>query len=175
VVPCATGEVTGRDGRAVYSTGTPSPPRTLIDIFECTALTFPAAPALDDGQSTLDYSGLRREVEQFADRLRADGIGAGDRVGVRTASGTADLYVSILAVLAVGAAYVPVDVDDPDERAELVWSQAAVCAVIADNREVRHPTPPGRQADPGGGPGPGVGLGMQAGVSSQRRHCRQQR
>ena len=61
------------------------------------------------------------------------GIGVGDRVGVRISSGTAELYVAILAVLAAGAAYVPVDADDPEERAELVFGEAGVCAVLGDN------------------------------------------
>lgn len=47
-------------------------------------------------------------------------------------SGTVDLYVSILAVLTAGAAYVSVDVDDPDERANTVWTEAGVCAVLTD-------------------------------------------
>ena len=64
------------------------------------------------------------------------GIGGGDRVGIRVCSGTAELYLSILAVLSVGAAYVPVDVDDPDDRAELVWSAAGVCAIVGDGGEL---------------------------------------
>ena len=59
-----------------------------------------------------------RRVRGVATMLRSAGVGAGDRVGVRMSSGTADLYLAILGVLAAGAAYVPVDVDDPDERAE---------------------------------------------------------
>jgi non-ribosomal peptide synthetase component F len=31
-----------------------------------------------------------------------------------------------------GAAYVPVDADEPDERAETVWAEAQVCAVIGE-------------------------------------------
>ena len=50
----------------------------------------------------------------------------GDRVGVRMPSGSCELYVAILAVLAAGAAYVPVDADDPEERARLVFGEAAV-------------------------------------------------
>src|SRR6185503_7774998 len=41
-------------------------------------------------------------------------------------------YVAILATLAAGAAYVPVDADDPDERADLVFTEAAVVAVITE-------------------------------------------
>ena len=54
-------------------------------------------------------------------------------MGIRISSGRAELYLPILAVLSVGAAYVPVDVDDPDERADLVWSTAGVCAVLGDD------------------------------------------
>ena len=126
----------GPAGFAVYRGGPAPRPRTLWDILEATAVDFPRAAALDDGRSVLDYSALLREVRRLRDRLAAAGAGPGDRVGVRVASGTAELYVSILAVLAVGAAYVPVDLDDPDARAELVWSEAAVCAVIGGGGEV---------------------------------------
>lgn len=57
-------------------------------------------------------------------------VGAGDRVGIRLPSGGAELYLAILAVLAVGAAYLPVDADDPDERAEIVWTRADVIGVL---------------------------------------------
>jgi non-ribosomal peptide synthetase-like protein len=121
---------------AVY-TGRPAPrSRTLWDIFEETAAHSPRAAAIDDGRSELDYSDLLSEVRRFGDRLVAAGIGAGDRVGIRVPSGTADLYVSILAVLSIGAAYVPVDMDDPDDRADMVWSEAAVCAVVGRGGDI---------------------------------------
>jgi non-ribosomal peptide synthetase-like protein len=51
-------------------------------------------------------------------------------------SGTNDLYISILAVLAAGAAYVPVDAEDPGERADLVFEQAQVAAVLGADRSL---------------------------------------
>jgi non-ribosomal peptide synthetase-like protein len=105
----------------------------LWQILEATAEAFPHAAAIDDGNSVLDYAGLLQAVRQAGEGLSSMGIGAGDRVGIRVSSGAAELYVSILAVLSVGAAYVPVDVDDPDDRAELVWSAAGACAVITDS------------------------------------------
>ena len=115
---------------AVLPAGTAPPERTLVDILAETTAHHPHAPAIDDGQTVLDYQSLDEQIRDRGRRLRADGIGAGDRVGIRIPSGTADLYVWILAVLALGAAYVPVDAEDPEERAALVWSEAGVCAVI---------------------------------------------
>ena len=117
---------------AVYPSVAAPPPRTLWQILEATAGAFPRAAAIDDGKSVLDYAHLRLWVQQLGGWLSSMGIGAGDRVGIRVSSGAAELYASILGVLSVGAAYVPVDVDDPDDRAELVWSAAGVCAVITD-------------------------------------------
>jgi non-ribosomal peptide synthetase-like protein len=133
---------------AVYSGAPAPPPRTLWQILEATAETFPRAPAIDDGRCVLDYKSLLQEVGRAGDRLASMGIGAGDRVGIRVSSGTAELYLSILAVLSVGAAYVPVDKDDPDDRAELVWSAAGVCAIVSDRGELawREPRPAGNAA-----------------------------
>ncbi|MGW3230010.1 Pls/PosA family non-ribosomal peptide synthetase [Kitasatospora sp. NPDC001095] len=105
-------------------------PRTLVDVLDATVRAHPDDPALDDGRTVLSYRALAAEVERLRRRLAAAGIGPGDRVGVRVPSGTNALYVSILAVLAAGAAYVPVDAEDPDERAELVFGEAAVAAVL---------------------------------------------
>nr|WP_307856739.1 Pls/PosA family non-ribosomal peptide synthetase [Catenulispora pinistramenti] len=55
---------------------------------------------------------------------------------MRVPSGTVDLYIAILGVLTAGAAYVPVDADDPDERARLVFGEAAVRAVIGESLRI---------------------------------------
>ncbi|MFI6534384.1 Pls/PosA family non-ribosomal peptide synthetase [Nonomuraea sp. NPDC050547] len=101
-----------------------------MDILHESAAAHPHAPALDDGVSVLDYSRLTKEVAHLAGSLGEMGIGPGERVGIRVPSGSNDLYVAILAVLTAGAAYVPVDADDPEERAELVFQEADVAAVI---------------------------------------------
>lgn len=110
------------------------PARTLVELFDATAREHPDATALDDGVEPLTYAELRERVDETARHLWAAGVRAGDRVGVRIASGTAALYVSILGVLAAGAAYVPVDADDPEERARLVFGEAKVAGVLTDER-----------------------------------------
>jgi non-ribosomal peptide synthetase-like protein len=108
-------------------------PRTLVDILLETARSHPDEPALDNGAQVLTYAELADAAEEFASELQSRGIGIGDRVGVSLSSGTTDLYVAILGTLTAGAAYVPVDADDPAERARLVFGEAGVVAVIRDN------------------------------------------
>ncbi len=95
-------------------------PRTLVDILYATAARYPDAPAVDDGTVTVTYAQLIRDVEE------SPGCGRGDRVGIRLPSGSYALYRAILATLVAGAAYVPVDADDPEERAALVFREAGV-------------------------------------------------
>lgn len=105
-------------------------PRTLVDIFLDTLATSPDARALDAGGVVLTYEEFHEAAANVAASLAELGIGRGDKVGVRVPSGTADLYVAIMGILLAGAAYVPVDKDDPDERARTVFSEAHVAAII---------------------------------------------
>ncbi|MFJ8281829.1 Pls/PosA family non-ribosomal peptide synthetase [Streptomyces griseoviridis] len=131
-------EIRDRFGDTARFSGRPAAsPRTLVDVLDATVRSHPDEPALDDGTVRLTYRALAAEVEALRGRLAAAGVGLGDRVGVRVPSGTNDLYVAILAVLAAGAAYVPVDAEDPDERAELVFGEARVRGVIGAGHELR--------------------------------------
>ncbi|MBX7448367.1 amino acid adenylation domain-containing protein [Mycolicibacterium sp. 3033] len=113
--------------------------RTLIDILYDTARRHPDATALDDGTVQLTYAELIADVQDSVAWLAARGIGRGDRIGIRMPSGSYALYVAILATLAAGAAYVPVDADDPPERAELVFTEADVVGVITERGLIRGP------------------------------------
>ncbi|MEU0209069.1 Pls/PosA family non-ribosomal peptide synthetase [Streptomyces canus] len=121
---------------ARFSGGPAASPRTLVDVFDASVRSYPDELALDDGTTRLTYRALAVEVERLRRRLAEAGVGLGDRVGIRVPSGTNDLYVAILAALAAGAAYVPVDAEDPDERAELVFGEAEVRAVVGAGHEL---------------------------------------
>ncbi|MEY9863174.1 non-ribosomal peptide synthetase-like protein [Catenulispora sp. GAS73] len=134
---------------AVWPVAQAARARTLVDVLDATVQQHPEAPALEAAGTVLTYRELRGAVATLADTLRGRGVGPGDKVGVRVPSGTLDLYIAILAVIAAGAAYVPVDVDDPDERAEMIWQDAAVCAVIGEGRAIRPgPGTAGRRPGP---------------------------
>ncbi|WP_125263811.1 Pls/PosA family non-ribosomal peptide synthetase [Streptomyces alboflavus] len=139
------------DEPAFFTTESAAAPRTLVDILDATVRAHPDEPALDDGTRQLTYRALAAEVEHLRRGLDAAGVGRGDRVGVRVPSGTNELYVAILAVIAAGAAYVPVDAEDPDERADLVFGEAGVRTVIGAG----HAFTVDKPADvPAGRPGP---------------------
>ena len=118
-------------------------PRTLVDILRATAAANPQSSALADGAGSLSYRELLRAVTASAAKLVEAGVSRGDRVGIRIPSGGRTLYISILAVMFAGASYVPVDADDPDERADLVFGEAKVVGIIgADGLLVRaEPSP----------------------------------
>lgn len=116
-------------------------PRTLADIFRETAAQAADDPAIDTGTDVLTYAELEEAADELADQLNAAGVGRGDKVGIRISSGTTDLYVGILGTLLAGAAYVPVDADDPEERARLVFEEAGVAAIVGNGLDlvVRRP------------------------------------
>ncbi|MER8224430.1 Pls/PosA family non-ribosomal peptide synthetase [Streptomyces sp. NPDC094143] len=137
---------------ARFPGGPAASPRTLVDVFEASVRSYPDEPALDDGTTCLTYRALAADVERLRRRLASAGVGLGDRVGVRVPSGTNELYIAVLAVLAAGAAYVPVDAEDPEERAALVFGEADVRAVVGAGHEI---TAHGTSGTPAARPGVG--------------------
>jgi non-ribosomal peptide synthetase-like protein len=119
-----------RSGRAAS-------PRTLVDVLETTAAAHGGEPAIACGDVVLTYEQLLETAGAVADELAALGVGRGARVGVRVPSGSTDLHVAILGVLVAGAAYVPIDVDDPPERAATVLREAEADAVVTEGLAVR--------------------------------------
>jgi non-ribosomal peptide synthetase-like protein len=120
--------------------------RTLLDVFNTTAVPCAERIAIDADDATLTYAQLAEVTVGLAARLRECGVGPGDRVGIRVASGTSELYTAILGVLKSGAAYVPVDAEDPPARALDVFERASVCAVVGDGLAIEWQSNP-RGAD----------------------------
>src|SRR5262245_20687812 len=124
------------DARALARRSPLARHRSLLDVFDATVAAWGRRLALDTPGAQLTYDELAGRVRLLDDRLRDGGVGPGARVGVRVSSGTAELYVAILGVLAAGAAYVPVDADDPAARAEQIFADAGACAVLGDGLQL---------------------------------------
>jgi non-ribosomal peptide synthetase-like protein len=123
------------------------PARTLIDLLRETVARHPDSAAIEDPAGTLSYAELLTAIDAGAASLAGAGVRRGHRVGVVLPSGSRGLYVAILSVLAAGAAYVPVDADDPAERAELVFGEAGVVGVVGVDGYVPRTGAEGRARD----------------------------
>ncbi|MGC5052493.1 amino acid adenylation domain-containing protein [Micromonospora sp. DT48] len=116
---------------AINDTVGPLPEGSLLDGFLAQAARRPHAPALawgtDDGG--LSYGDLADSVLRVARLLRDAAVVTGDRVAVSLPRGPAQV-VAVLGVLAAGASYLPLGVDQPADRRDRILRAAGVRLVI---------------------------------------------
>ena len=105
--------------------------RCLHQLFEDAVDRHGDLPAVTFGEHSLSYTELDRRANRLANALIAAGVRRGDRVGLLL-DRTAEIPVSILAVLKAGAAYVPVDLTAPADRAAAVFGDTEVALVVTD-------------------------------------------
>lgn len=84
----------------------------------------------DDGQLT--YQELQGRVCQFAQYLKCQGIGPGDRVGLHLERNTS-MIPAMLGVLQSGACYVPLDPDYPEQRLARMIDDAQLRLIISSS------------------------------------------
>ncbi|MFI2435462.1 amino acid adenylation domain-containing protein [Streptomyces sp. NPDC018693] len=97
---------------------------TVVDRFDRAADRAPERIALVAHGSTMTFAELRDRSRAVAGVLAGRGIGPETTVGLAIPR-SLDSIVALFAVLRVGAAYVPLELDHPDER---------IAAIVADAR-----------------------------------------
>jgi amino acid adenylation domain-containing protein len=75
----------------------------------------PEAPAVADRDGELTYRELNHRANRLANWLRSSGVGTESKVGIMGRR-SVGMLVTILGVMKAGAAYVPLDPKDPEER-----------------------------------------------------------
>jgi polyketide synthase PksN len=103
--------------------------KTCWDLFAEQADANPDSPAVTSGEQTLSYRELAGRGSALAASLLRQGVGAGDVVGV-CFERSLDLIVGLLAVMKVGAAYVPLDAGLPSERLSYMIEDSGADLVI---------------------------------------------
>ncbi|MFF0740409.1 non-ribosomal peptide synthase/polyketide synthase [Streptomyces sp. NPDC004111] len=104
-------------------------PATLPGLFEARALRSPDAVAVVFEGVGVTCAELNARANRLARLLVAEGAGPERRVAV-VMDRSADLVVTLLAVLKAGAAYVPIDPEYPAERVAEVLRDARPTAVV---------------------------------------------
>lgn len=97
--------------------------------FEIQALRIPDAMALIEADRHLTYGELNCRANQVAYYLRAQGVSAGECVGLYM-SRSIDMVVGLRGILKADAAYVPLDPAYPEARLALMGRDAQVSVVL---------------------------------------------
>ncbi|MCP4383506.1 MAG: AMP-binding protein, partial [Hyphomicrobiales bacterium] len=94
---------------------------TVIDLFAQSARS--EIPAIVDGEDVLSYNAVDQAADRLALYLIDRGVSRGDVVAV-CLERSAELIVSLLAILKAGAAYLPLSPDDPPDRLGFMLTDA---------------------------------------------------
>ncbi|SES14724.1 non-ribosomal peptide synthase domain TIGR01720/amino acid adenylation domain-containing protein [Lentzea xinjiangensis] len=126
-------------------TAHPVPDATITHLVEAQVARTPDATAVVDGGAVWTYAELNARANRLAHSLIARGVGPGRYVAISLPR-SADLLVAVLAVLKAGAAYVPIEPDQPADRVAFVLDDARPVLVLDDPDLVR--TTGGRDDNP---------------------------
>lgn len=129
-VPTATPDEAERHLLALNATDHPVPYTALAALIEETLRATPEAPALRFNGATMDYATLDVRSRALAEQLRAAGAGA-DRIVAVALPRSFELVVALIAILRAGAAYLPLDLAQPDARIDRILASAKPILVLA--------------------------------------------
>jgi len=107
--------------------------KTIVDLFEEQVKLKPNKPAIVFDNEILTYQNFNYKINQLARYLKDQGVNTQDHV-VIFADKSIELYVSIMAILKLGALYVPVDSQYPEERIQKIIQDCNPKVVIVDEK-----------------------------------------
>lgn len=113
------------------SVPTKSEYKSIYDRFDIVAKKYTDRIALEFSNNEITYGELHKKVSLAEKRLRQLNIDREDIVGIYI-DRRPEFIFSILAVLKVGAAYLPLDVKNPDKRTNYIIDDARVKLVITE-------------------------------------------
>jgi tyrocidine synthetase-3 len=99
--------------------------------FENQASKQPSQRALIYGDEILSYDQLNKSANRVGRRLRSLGVNPGDHVGLLFTR-SVEMIVSILAVLKVGAAFIPINPNDPKERLNYYFKESSPVLLLSN-------------------------------------------
>ncbi|HYC27408.1 MAG TPA: condensation domain-containing protein, partial [Chitinophagaceae bacterium] len=106
--------------------------KTVVDLFEEQAMLTPGAPALAFEGHELSYRELDERANQLAHYLQKRGLREGSLAAICMERGI-EMLTALLGILKAGAAYVPVEPDQPEERIAHILHDAGVQLVVSSS------------------------------------------
>ncbi|WP_448332547.1 amino acid adenylation domain-containing protein [Streptomyces sp. DSM 41534] len=129
----------------------PVPAGSLPALFTAQVERRPDAVAVISGGDRVTYAELDQRANQLAHLLAGRGVGPETLVGLCVDRGI-EMIVAILAILKLGAAYVPIDPNHPRDRVQFVLADAGVTVAVTQQRFtglLETPEAPGKPEAPG--------------------------
>ena len=108
---------------------------TIVSMFEKQAECAKDRIALRYQGKTITYEEFNRRVNAVAYRLREMGVGTNDFVGIAAKQGI-EMIVGIYGILKSGAAYVPIDVNYPEDRIHYIIQDCRPKALLVYQTEI---------------------------------------
>jgi amino acid adenylation domain-containing protein len=108
----------------------------IHELFEAQVERTPEAVAIVFGNQSLTYRQLNQQANQLAHYLQKLGVKPGAMVGI-CVERSLDMVVGFLAIIKIGAGYVPLDPTYPKERLDLMLGDSRITALL-----VHKPTKP---------------------------------
>ena len=106
--------------------------KTIIDLFEEKVNLCPNNIAIVCNGKKLTYEQLNKKANQLANYLSKNNITKNDLVGIMT-SRSLEMVIGLLAILKLGAAYIPIDPTYPEERVLYLVENSKAKALLLDN------------------------------------------
>lgn len=107
--------------------------KTIIDLFEEQVENTPNNTAVVFGESKLTYKELNKKANQLANYISSKHtINNGDIIGVFLPKSDIGV-ISLLAILKLGAVYLPIDTNYPQERIDYLINDSGLKLLISDN------------------------------------------
>jgi len=117
----------------------PVPDETIADLLAARAARTPDAVALVFGKERLTYAELDGRINQLAHLLLARGAGP-ERVVALALPRSTEMVVALFAVLRTGAAYLPLDLDHPLDRLQLMIDDTDPVVLLSKGAALTAPT-----------------------------------
>ncbi|CAH9058399.1 D-alanine--D-alanyl carrier protein ligase [Pseudoalteromonas holothuriae] len=106
--------------------------KTLLDDISASVRNYPHKVALRCNERQITYADLDVRINQMAHYLTIKGVKEGDLVAIAL-SRRSELLISLIAVLKIGAAYLPLDLAYPKDRIIDILDDAQVSLLICDS------------------------------------------
>jgi amino acid adenylation domain-containing protein len=105
---------------------------TVHNLFEQQARKTPSRIAVEYRGETISYESLNNKAEELAHRLRAQGVAPDCVVGL-CVERSIRMVIGVLGILKSGAAYLPIEHKDPQQRMEFMLHDSGAQIIVSES------------------------------------------